>query len=882
VFAQPLSSEIKVMSRVNRVLRLLVVIALPLSRVPLAQAQENEGRVPAAAAGQARGRVLEPARGVEQVAVGGAGRWLVAGGKGETRLHDLMSDDPWDKWKVLNGSAGPVSRDGRWLVTATPDRELRLWDLKATDPSSSSRLVGRFQANWGAIHGLAIGPNNRRLVTVGDDNVLRLWDLDAKDGGAKPRVLMEHAAGSYFVTPDGRWLVIGGRNPGAIGVWDLSAEDPTKGFRAVLRNDRGYAGPQGISPDGRWLVGVGGTQGRRLWDLRAQEPFAKPVAEFEGTEHFRSMDFSPDSSWLAAGGDDGETRLFDMKSQGPGTKPRKLGGHTKRQSVGELMFSQNGRWLVTGGRDQTVRVWDMKTVGQTPRSVVLLGHTNWVEFLAVSPDSRWLVTAGSHHGSFEPDARLWDLESSDPAGSCRVLPKHDGAVTQVVFAGQWVVTRTSNNTARVWELPNRDTKDPGVVTERVRGQWRSPDGFRIRLTGRVTVIDAGTLQFADGTRTQTAGVTDAPELDQKAMIDGELYPCGQEAAEFLRKLIGDRPVSFYAFGDRLEHDSQNRLRGSCFVEDTSLDAELVRNGWALAHHSGVTPYEVIAREKKRGLWRGEFIIPELWRKGQRLPGEPLEVEAERKAFVALAEFRPAVKLDVTRPEKNVVAIEFTRNARELTDDDVRRLQGFSRLRSVDLRTTSITDAGLKHLESLPDLVGLALDWTKVSPAAIVRLVKGRAGLLHLSLSGVPFKDNDLAELEGLTELRFLGLRGAAVTDPGLAHLKPFTKLRVLGLMSTAVGDAGVAHLKGLTELEDLDLDRTAITDAGLPHLKGLVRLRRLQMAHTALTDAGLDALLTLVELQELNLRGTAVTREGADKITKRLPGTKVGFGPAPK
>jgi endonuclease YncB( thermonuclease family) len=416
----------------------------------------------------------------------------------------------------------------------------------------------------------------------------------------------------------------------------------------------------------------------------------------------------------------------------------------------------------------------------------------------------------------------------------------------------------------------------------VRGKWLSPDSFRIRIRGKVTVIDAGTLQFADGTRVQTAGVTDSPDLDQNAMIDGKLYPCGKLAAEFVRKQIGDRTVAFYAFGERLERDSQGRLRGTCFVDDTSLDAELVRHGWALAHHSGVTPYEVVAREKKRGLWLGEFIIPELWRKGQRLPGELPEAESERQVFAALADFKPAVKLDVTRPDKNVVAIEFTENRPKLTDDDVRRLQGFYRLRSVDLRATAITDAGLKFLESLSDLVELTLDWTKVSPAAIVRLAKDRAGFLHLSLYGVPFTDDDLAELKSLTELQFLGLRGSAVTDDGLAHLQPLAKLRVLSLMSTGVGDAGLAHLTGLTELEDLDLDRTTITDAGLPHLKGLAKLRRLQMAHTAVTDAGLDPLLGLAELRELNLRGTAVTREGAERITKRLQHTNVSYGPAPR
>ena len=54
---------------------------------------------------------------------------------------------------------------------------------------------------------------------------------------------------------------------------------------------------------------------------------------------------------------------------------------------------------------------------------------------------------------------------------------------------------------------------------------------------------------------------------------------------------------------------------------SELPAEMVRNGWALAHHEGMEAWQAIAREKKRGLWRGEFVAPERWRKGERLPGE---------------------------------------------------------------------------------------------------------------------------------------------------------------------------------------------------------------------------------------------------------------------
>ena len=48
---------------------------------------------------------------------------------------------------------------------------------------------------------------------------------------------------------------------------------------------------------------------------------------------------------------------------------------------------------------------------------------------------------------------------------------------------------------------------------------------------------------------------------------------------------------------------------------------LVRNGWALADHSAMEPAGLIARENKRGRWRGKFIPPKRWRNGERLPGE---------------------------------------------------------------------------------------------------------------------------------------------------------------------------------------------------------------------------------------------------------------------
>jgi endonuclease YncB( thermonuclease family) len=192
----------------------------------------------------------------------------------------------------------------------------------------------------------------------------------------------------------------------------------------------------------------------------------------------------------------------------------------------------------------------------------------------------------------------------------------------VALAGGSLAGTPAQDKAR----PPEGTKSPAaagrpqVVKERVGGDHRHPGETLLRITGKVKALDAGTLAFEDGTRVEVAGTMDAPALAQKGRIGDAFYPWGEEAAAFLRKLIGDRPVTFYSFGDGGDRDVR-RLRGRCFVGETDLGAEMVRNGWALSAHSAMTPYEVIARENKRGVWRGTFVVPERWRKGERLPGE---------------------------------------------------------------------------------------------------------------------------------------------------------------------------------------------------------------------------------------------------------------------
>jgi hypothetical protein len=174
-------------------------------------------------------------------------------------------------------------------------------------------------------------------------------------------------------------------------------------------------------------------------------------------------------------------------------------------------------------------------------------------------------------------------------------------------------------------LPD-DNKAPGAdgkptFREEVRGGIAFPPEKHvwIRISGNVKVLNAHALLFDDGTEVDLLDGMDTPELEQRGLIGDTFYACGEEAATFLKKLIGDQLVTCFA---NPEHGAGKKLsRASAYVGETNLNIEMVRNGWAISQHSHMDAWEIIARENKRGLWRGKFVVPERWRKGERLPGE---------------------------------------------------------------------------------------------------------------------------------------------------------------------------------------------------------------------------------------------------------------------
>jgi endonuclease YncB( thermonuclease family) len=136
------------------------------------------------------------------------------------------------------------------------------------------------------------------------------------------------------------------------------------------------------------------------------------------------------------------------------------------------------------------------------------------------------------------------------------------------------------------------------------------------IVGIASVIDGDTIEI-HGQRIRLHGI-DTPESRQLCERDGKPYRCGQVAALALSDKIGRSTVSCEGRGT----DRYRRVIAICSQAGEDLNGWLVRQGYGVAYRKyslDYVPQEEAAHKEQLGLWSGRFVMPWLWRRGERLP-----------------------------------------------------------------------------------------------------------------------------------------------------------------------------------------------------------------------------------------------------------------------
>lgn len=126
------------------------------------------------------------------------------------------------------------------------------------------------------------------------------------------------------------------------------------------------------------------------------------------------------------------------------------------------------------------------------------------------------------------------------------------------------------------------------------------------ITGNVRVVDGDSLAMGQR-RLRLKGI-DAPEIRQRCQRDGFEYPCGTEAASYLRGLIAGGEVE--CRGEGVDRYGRDLVR--CSIGNLDLNQAMVRSGHAVAF-GDYRQDEAAARNEQAGLWAGEFEMPKQWR-----------------------------------------------------------------------------------------------------------------------------------------------------------------------------------------------------------------------------------------------------------------------------
>lgn len=209
---------------------------------------------------------------------------------------------------------------------------------------------------------------------------------------------------SLRLSPDGKWLIVGGGVAGLGGeVALLDAQNGQVAQRLLGHTDAVYCAS--MSPDGQWIAS--GSYDRKviLWEVAT----GSAVRELTGHNGpIYDLDFDPSSQALATASGDQTIKLWNVLSGG------RL--DTFGQPEGEMLcvrFSTDGQAVFAGSADRQIRKWQIVALDKptiNPMTIARFAHESEVlQLQPVGPDR--LISS-----SRDQQIKLWSTATLEPLG----------------------------------------------------------------------------------------------------------------------------------------------------------------------------------------------------------------------------------------------------------------------------------------------------------------------------------------------------------------------------------------------------------------------------------------------------------------------------------
>ncbi len=361
------------------------------------------------------------------------GKYLVSASEDSTlRLWDPNTGA---EIRTLRGhtnivTALAVNADGTEIASASLDHTLRVWNAATGETLASLRGPAP------AVYLLKITPDSRSLITaetVSAGTVLRIWDIES---GRQTHLIKRNEAAVSQVFFNGSSMLVAEESgdddaTGSLTTYSLQTGRLMQTRPALLC---------GASEDGKWIAIDRSTERARR-ALIVDLAHDTPVVGLSG--QVSRIAFSHDGAWLAYETLAGDTAVVR----------RTMGGaaqtiHGRGAEFSMLALSPDGRWLATTGADFSIHFWDVEsgklahaTSGQYTPSVV-----------AFHPDGRRVAVngGGTDLGSA---IQIWDIARKTQLAA----PKVKRAVVGLAFSRDGAYLAVSSPSLEVFDTRSNDS-----------------------------------------------------------------------------------------------------------------------------------------------------------------------------------------------------------------------------------------------------------------------------------------------------------------------------------------------------------------------------------------------------------------------------------------
>lgn len=338
-----------------------------------------------------------------------------------------------------------ASHDSRWIVTASEDDTIIVWD------TSSGALLYEWLAHQREVHSLAFSPDSRRLVSAGRHPTVVVWAIN--DGVQKVATLEGYTKSVMACAWSSDGALIGSASEDrTVRIWDGHTFqqrnlffDPTRARYRTLR----------FSPDSRYLAWISGNNCRLWRPLMRESPKELRSHPQDLRETWTStLAFDPESRRIVTAhgipldGEESESGAFVVRVWDVATGAAMVALAEHSRLVTDISFSPDGRSLLSAWGDGSARMWDAESGGQTALFRDAEDEPTILR-ACFSPDGKYIATWTPE--SIAGQVRLWRVDD----GACAaIVVERAISVTHILFTpcGEFLASADFRGTAHTHPL----------------------------------------------------------------------------------------------------------------------------------------------------------------------------------------------------------------------------------------------------------------------------------------------------------------------------------------------------------------------------------------------------------------------------------------------